>query len=170
MKGELNMQKKSILKTIIKIILILFILYNIIWLCFYFFYYRGFASKIKSLDDIDSIGEYTYSVDPPYYLQFDFSLSISETRMMTKEGKDISGLSTDLIIWPKLFKEDEYGIMINYKKSEHGDGTEFGADSIMIDSKGNPLHMLDKEEQKHFDEQKENIETIIKLAKEMWGI
>lgn len=61
------MKKKNILKTIIKIAFILFILYNIIWLCFYFFYYRRFANKIKS-DDIDSISEYTYSVDPPNYL------------------------------------------------------------------------------------------------------
>lgn len=157
------MKKNSIIKTIIKVLIILFILYNIVWLCFYFFYYRGFANKIKS-DDVDDI-KYTYSVDPPYYLGFVFNLAITETRKITKEGEDISGLTTDLIIWPKLIGDDEYGIMINYK-----DNMEVVADSIMVDFEGNPLNMLNEEEQKHYEAQKDNIKKIMKLAKKKWGI
>lgn len=89
---------------------------------------------------------------------------------MTKEGKDISGLTTDLIIWPKLMGDNEYGIIINYKTNENEDGTEFGADYIKMNSEGNPLNILNEEEQKHYTAQKESIKKIIKLAKEKWGI
>lgn len=162
------MQKKSIFKTIIKVLIILFILYNIVWLCFYFFYYRSFANKIKS-DDIDDI-KYTYSVDPPYYLGFVFNLGITETRRITKEGQDISDLTTDLIIWPKLMRDDEYGIMIYYVANIDRENKEIGVDYIMVDSKGNPLNVLNEEEQKHYTAQKDSIKKIMKLAKEKWGI
>jgi len=93
-------------------ILVLFGLYNLIWYAVVWGKYEKFVEGMRELYYhrtyvIDELDGYTYNVKIPNYLSFTGNLGIQRTQ----------DANCALIVWPKIFKETEYGVIL---KDESG--------------------------------------------------
>ena len=149
----------------------IFLILNIIWGAFYFFYYKPFEKAIETSNGQPYIEDgYAYSVDPPYYLQYTFNVAITKTRVMNKEGQDISGDTADILVWPKFFEEDEYGVSVMYLVNQDKNERNYASSNIYIDSSGNPQDQLSEEDSKLFQNHEDEIQLLLEKVHEKWGI
>ena len=161
--------KKKIGTKIIVSIVVAFLLLNVIWGAYYLFFYRPYAKIISDASKEDNV-KYTYSIDPPYYLHYEFNIALSENRLMTSSGEDVSENSSDILVWPKLIGEDEYGVIITYVKDRNKEGVMYGTSEIRIDKQGHPLDHLSEEEENLFSGQEATIQELLTKIHESWGI
>ena len=160
--------KKKIGQKIIMIVVCIFVILNIIWGAYYLFFYYPYAKVISNISEEESI-KYTYSIDPPYYLHYEFNIAISENRVMDSSANDISEDSVDIVVWPNLFGETEYGIIINYIESRDSEGVTYGTSEIKINKQGQALVSLTKKEKQLFKAHEADIQNLLSKVQEKWG-
>ena len=89
------------------------------------------------------------------------NVAITKTRVMNKEGQDISGDTADILVWPKFFEEDEYGVSIMYLVNQDKNESNYSCSEIYIDSSGSAIDQLSKEDSKRFQDQEEDRKSVV---------
>lgn len=92
---------------IVGIVILIFALYNLIWYTIIWNKYGEFVQDMKELYYhrtyvIDELDGFTYNVKIPGYLSYTGNLGIQAS-----QNSDCA-----LIIWPGIFKENEYGVFL----------------------------------------------------------
>lgn len=162
--------KKVIIISIICVIVAAFAALNVLW----YLHYSDFMDYRSVMKTEDVGGEisyvlrqngYKYSIKVPSYLDFGGNLAIVE-----QNDTDDSGSKPTLLIWPKLFKEDKFGIMLR-SKDEYNTTYQ-----IYVDKSGNPIFTDDdseeyKEEiQQILLDNKTSVDGLIKAMNDVWNI
>ena len=115
-------------------------------------------------------GCFRVSTVAPDYLHYTFNVGISTNRKMNQSGLDVSGNSVDIVVWPKLFGKNEYGVIINYIKEQTKDETAYASCEIKIDQNGELKENLSKEDLERFTSEKNNITLLLQKVREKWGL
>lgn len=98
------------------------------------------------------------------------NVAITKTRVMNKEGQDISGDTVDILVWPKFFEEDEYGVSVMYLVNQDKNERNYASSNIYIDSSGNPQDQLSEEDSKLFQNHEDEIQLLLEKVHEKWDI
>jgi hypothetical protein len=154
MKGK---KQKNYFLIGVAILLGAFVVWNAAWAAFVHFKYKPFVDKIPKVSGVYLLNEdgMDYSVKKPGYLSFEGNLGIID------KGNNA------IVIWPKLFGETKYEIMINTSK----DKNIVKYFSIIIDKNGQPTKNQYKDNAtKVWEENKEAIYRLVKSANEMWDL
>lgn len=168
--SEKTSKRKKILIRIVIVVLVIFVIYNIVWACFYFFLCRPYQQDVgyneERSDYSFSDGKFVYYAGMPDYLRFNFNLAITQVIPIVdpEKGTREDGYYCDMLIWPKLFGENKYGVTIVYFK----DGwPEFALD-MYLDKNMKPVGDLSDEEMQIYNDTIDYIKNLYSLAKEMW--
>lgn len=137
-----------------------FALYNMAWGAYYFTFYMSYCNDIGVKDETGNYAKsdetICYSVSELDYLSFTFNLAATEIRVYDSETGDERNMTIcDIMVWPSLFGEDEYGVsLVKYEHDEVVIGSDY-----MVDQ---DLQILDSDEYSDeliafFNENKETI-------------
>jgi hypothetical protein len=145
---------KKILKAIGIFCTTAFIIFNLVWFSNYLMY-RKFTDGLQEIMSFSAydilVDGYGYHVKFPDYLSFTGNLAV-----ITEDNK------YTLIIWPSLFAETKYGVMVVTESNEY---TDFFV-QIMIDR---DLVSEYDDDQALIDQHRENIEDLFQKANARWG-
>ena len=154
------MNKKNMIKLGIAMISILIVL-NIGWFSAREIKYQPYKQDLsKSIMSTFVVPRYiaqdedgfTYALKYPAYMSLSGNLSVS------LPVKDDNPYVDSLIVWIDTFDKKEYGVVLYENENVY---------QIEIDSSGNPL---DSEDQDIINKHKENVNSLLKKAKEKWEI
>lgn len=106
----------------------------------------GVLRKILNPVYYSGDGEHEYTVAFPGYLSYVGNLGVSEAQ---------SGMA--LLIWPSIFGESEYGVILYDEGEEH---------QIVLKKEGEAEN---SGEQKLVNQYAQNIEELFEFAKKQWG-
>lgn len=160
--------KKRIIIASIFVVVAGFAILNILWFVHYshFMDYRSVMTKEEVGGEISYAirkNGYRYSINCPTYLDFGGNLAIVDHNETTDGNEAV------LIIWPKLFKENQYGIILHSKD-------DFNISyQINIDGAGNPLYSdNDSEEYKNdiksiISENQRTVDGLLEAMRDIWG-
>ncbi len=167
------MKKVSKKVLILLFCVMIFLVINVLW---YVLIYTPYHNLEKVLDYDANKKEYiyvdsdgcSYSVGTPYYLGTTGNLAITE-KLIVRDDKLLTDSTVNLIIWPNLNGEYDYGVDI--RLHEFKDGKMY-TDSyqINLDNSRNPIDFLDDKTKEVFDSHTEKIELMYEKADDMWGI
>lgn len=164
-----KLRKKTMVICIICVIAIAFAGLNILW----YVHYSNFMDYRSVMDVEEAGGEtsyvirrngYRYHIKCPDYLDFGGNMAIVE------QIGDTTGNEPVLLIWPKLFKKTELGIMLT---SKDGYNTPYG---FLIDTSGNPIFLDDDSEEYRAEVQqvllsnKSSVEGLLQAMNDVWDI
>ena len=167
--GDFMKKMKLIWKILIGL-LAAFLLWNLVWFGYTHLKYApykeavGYDEQRKKWYFRDE-DDYVFGVGSPSYLSFTGNLSITQTWNISNDGKILNESICDMIIWPLMNGEYEYGICIS-EITEDGEGML--TNEFILDSKMQPIEVLTDEQQKLLDENAEQIAEIFQKAKKMW--
>ncbi len=143
--------KKKIIIIMATVFLSVFIIYNLFWYGWMKNKYTAYTERLNEFvpnrSYVLSENSYLYNVKFPNYLLFVGNLGVA-----TDDNK------IALIIWPSFIGENTYGVQITDENNE--------VYSIMIKR---DLSVIDNVNADLIESNKEQIETLFKKAKEMWG-
>ncbi|MEG1614769.1 MAG: hypothetical protein RR343_04735 [Oscillospiraceae bacterium] len=134
-------------KKILIILIVLFGIYNAIWSIIINDIYSPVQDFLDGKEYITDEEYYSYSLSKPYYLQYTGNLAVTD-----KDGNYV------LLIWPVVFGEDEYGVLINGDKETY---------SVYVDKF---MKAKDPREQHIIDENKAQVEKLFEKANKFWDI
>ncbi|MEG0978802.1 MAG: hypothetical protein RSD17_03850 [Oscillospiraceae bacterium] len=134
-------------KKILIILIVLFGIYNAIWSIIINDIYSPVQDFLDGKEYITDEEYYSYSLSKPYYLQYTGNLAVTD-----KDGNYV------LLIWPVVFGEDEYGVLINGDKETY---------SVYVDKF---MKAKDPREQYIIDEHKAQVEKLFEKANKFWDI
>ncbi len=160
--------KFRIIKFCTFILIGLFVIYNIVWCVFYVFVCRPNETSLGYNEERQDYtlfeNNYAYSVGMPRYLDFTYNLAITESIECDENGEPKDGYYFDLLIWPKLFSNDKYGLQIAYYEKGKID---FGS-NIYLDNNMNPIDTLSDEDNAAIKNNKDKIKNLYKQAQDKW--
>lgn len=173
---KINAKKK--LNVLALIIFMIFIFINIFWIITMYIPYSGYISKVdKQKTEIGMLYEkkvedYIFKVSPAHYLGYDAFLSISKEYSVTldENGNMISSdTNTTLFIWPNIWTQNEYGIMLLNESNNI-------FIQAMVDENGHYLQNgssneeYNHEVEEYLDKNQEEISKLLQMAKKTWGL
>ncbi len=155
-------------KKIIITVVLLIIVYAAFWTAMVVGRYARYSKALGGSLFLTTVteGEYTYSVEIPPVFTYTGNLAIARDMEFSEEG-GLAESSYALIIWPGIFKETEYGIIIHEQEDGSNEIIEY---QIMIDEEGNPLDTEDEQAVQVCKEHQNEIEKLLKLSDEKWNI
>lgn len=167
--GDFMKKMKLIWKILIGL-LAAFLLWNLVWFGFTHIKYAPYKEAIGYDEQREcwyfrDEDDYVFSVSLPTYLSFTGNLSFTQVLRISNDGTVLNENTYDMIIWPKLNGEYEYGVCIG-TKSENGQGMI--SNEFILDSKMQSTEYLTDEEEKLLAENADQIAEIYRKAKEMW--
>lgn len=154
------MNKRNIIKAGIVIIGILTVL-NIGWFVAREIKYRPYKQDLsKSIMSTSIVPRYTMQDEDgfTYALKYPDYMSLSSNLSVSLPVEDDNPYVDSLIIWIDTFHEKEYGVVLYEKENTF---------QIEIDNSGNPL---DAKDQDVINRHKENLDHLLKKAKEKWRL
>ncbi len=165
-------RSKKIIISIVCIILSLVLIYNILWFFGVYFKYKKYQNDIgfdenKGFYFYRDEDDYTYSAEDPFYFSFTNNLAVTKVLNSDESGEIHTQKSCDLIIWTKLFRDNEYGVSITDKIEP--DDTEYSSCEIYLDANGKPIDELDEDVQKIYEKNIDEIRVLYSKARNMWG-
>lgn len=136
-------------------LIVSFVLYHLFWRFIVFTKYEEFrtANEFQEINVNLSYllidGDIVYNVEYPFYLSLTGNLAIQ-----ANEGNFV------LIIWPRVFGETTFGIMIFNEESNQSYEIELDENGNVLDDRFLPV----------LEEHAELIDYLFERAYEMWGI
>jgi len=147
----------------------LILTFNLVWFLFSHFKYKSFKDAVgydeqkKSWQYNDK--EHVFGVSSPHYLSFTGNLSITNIINLDEKGNYLDNNTYDMIIWPKINGEYDYGVTVGIRKDNEKTFTNY---NFILDSKMNSIEKLTEEEQQILDNAKPEITLLYQKAKKMW--
>ena len=166
--GDFMKKMKLIWKILIGL-LAAFLLWNLVWFGYTHMKYAPYKEAVGYDEQrgwyFRDEDDYVFSVTTPDYLSFTGNLSITQVWEYSNDGKILNESICDMLIWPLMNGEYEYGVSIGVK-TEDGEGLI--SNNFYLDSKMQPIDILTDEQQKLLDENADEIAVLYQKAKKMW--
>ena len=113
----------------------------------------------------------TCNVARPGFLHWTGNLGIGLPALTLENGEEV-GFTDSLIIWPQLFGEPELGVIL-FAYDVQEDGVTCASRQLYITAAGEYLPYGDEAEDaanaRLLEEHRENVETLLSRAREIWG-
>ena len=174
--------KKNGLLLLLAMLLVAFALLSAVW---YVTAYRPYDDYVEALraqpgfrEDpgfpecgVDGEG-CTCNVARPGFLHWTGNLGIGLPALTLENGEEV-GFTDSLIIWPQLFGEPELGVIL-FAYDVQEDGVTCASRQLYITAAGEYIPYGDEAEDaanaRLLEEHRENVETLLSRAREIWGM
>ena len=150
-----------------------FIILNLAWAGYYFLFWHSFQKCVglNKNDHTYSKGtqdeNYIVYVTDLSYLSLGKNLAVTRVHVGTGERSLDDGVYCNLTIWPRIMKEDEYGIsLIEYKEGNVVDEHVY---RFMVNKDHEIIEDVPQECMEYYNANKDQIDHVFQLAEETWG-
>lgn len=149
-----------------------FLLLNIAWVIYYFCFINTYA-EVLGLDEAElyscSQDGYLFYAATPDYLSFTSNLAITQIRTggyVEDKPEEQDEVICDLLIWPALVGEDEYGLIIELRQP--GQKTQCYNYLMNADAELDDPESYDEAVLQVLEENKEAADVLFQHAFRMW--
>lgn len=115
---------------------------------------------------------YTCNVARPGFLHWTGNLGIGMPNLVLENGEEV-GFTDSLIIWPRMTGEPELGVIL-YEYDFRENGVTCASRQLYITAAGEYRPYGDEAEDaanaRLLEEHRENVETLLSRAREIWGM
>lgn len=115
---------------------------------------------------------YTCNVARPGFLHWTGNLGIGMPNLVLENGEEV-GFTDSLIIWPRMTGEPELGVIL-YEYGFRENGVTCASRQLYITAAGEYRPYGDEAEDaanaRLLEEHRENVETLLSRAREIWGM